>query len=145
MIRAFAIALAVATMRLIFIPAFIVVADPTQGQLQTLSAAAFLVAFVVHVSVAEAWIRLTQRRDAHGTADRKSSTRQRRTADDANGKGVAVILRVWSAKINPARLEAYRRFEAERCMPMLHKQPGLLGVASLLARPRSLSVYEYQY
>jgi uncharacterized membrane protein YozB (DUF420 family) len=83
MIRAFAIALAVATMRLIFIPAFIVVADPTQGQLQTLSAAAFLVAFVVHVSVAEAWIRLTQRRDAHGTADRKSSTRQRRTADDA--------------------------------------------------------------
>jgi hypothetical protein len=56
-----------------------------------------------------------------------------------------VILRVWSAKINPARLEEYRRFEAERCMPMLHKQPGLLGVASLLARPRSLSVYEYQY
>jgi hypothetical protein len=24
-------------------------------------------------------------------------------------------------------------------MPLLHKQPGLLGVASLLARPRSLS------
>src|SRR5215218_1479218 len=83
MIRAFAIALAVATMRLIFIPALLAVADPTQQQLQTLSAAAFLVAFVVHVSVAEAWIRLTQRRDAHGTADRKSSTRQRRTADDA--------------------------------------------------------------
>jgi uncharacterized membrane protein YozB (DUF420 family) len=60
MIRAFAIALAVATMRLIFIPALLVVADPTQQQLQTLSAAAFLVAFVVHVSVAEAWIRLTQ-------------------------------------------------------------------------------------
>jgi hypothetical protein len=62
MIRAFAIALAVATMRLIFIPAFIVVADPTQQQLQTLSAAAFLVAFVVHASVAEIWIRLTRRR-----------------------------------------------------------------------------------
>jgi uncharacterized membrane protein YozB (DUF420 family) len=61
MIRAFAIALAVATMRLIFIPAFIVVADPTQGQLQTLSAASFLVAFVVHASVAEIWIRLTRR------------------------------------------------------------------------------------
>jgi hypothetical protein len=61
MIRAFAIALAVATMRLIFIPAFIVVADPTQQQLQTLSAAAFLVAFVVHASVAEIWIRLTRR------------------------------------------------------------------------------------
>jgi uncharacterized membrane protein len=62
MIRAFAIALAVATMRLIFIPALIVVADPTQGQLQTLSAASFLVAFVVHASVAEIWIRLTRRR-----------------------------------------------------------------------------------
>jgi heme-degrading monooxygenase HmoA len=44
---------------------------------------------------------------------------------------VAVILRVWSAKINPARLEAYRRFEAFRCLPMLHKQPGLLGVLFL--------------
>jgi heme-degrading monooxygenase HmoA len=44
---------------------------------------------------------------------------------------VAVILRVWSAKINPARLEAYRRFEAERCLPMLHKLPGRLGVLFL--------------
>jgi hypothetical protein len=40
----------------------LVVADPTQGQLQTLSAASFLVAFVAHASVAEIWIRLTQRR-----------------------------------------------------------------------------------
>jgi hypothetical protein len=62
MIRAFAIGLAVATMRLTFIPGLIVVADPTQGQLQTLSAASFLVAFVVHASVAEIWIRLTRRR-----------------------------------------------------------------------------------
>jgi heme-degrading monooxygenase HmoA len=42
-----------------------------------------------------------------------------------------VILRVWRANINPARLEEYRRFERERCMPMLHKQPGLLGVLFL--------------
>ena len=42
-----------------------------------------------------------------------------------------MILRIWRAKINPARLEDYRRFEAERCLPMLHKQPGLLGVLFL--------------
>jgi heme-degrading monooxygenase HmoA len=42
-----------------------------------------------------------------------------------------VILRVWRANINPARLEEYRRFERERCMPMLHKQAGLLGVLFL--------------
>jgi heme-degrading monooxygenase HmoA len=40
-------------------------------------------------------------------------------------------LRIWRAKINPARMEEYRRFEQERCMPMLHKQPGLLGVLFL--------------
>ena len=62
MIRAFALGLAVATMRLIFVPAIIVVADPTQSQLQALSAASFLVAFVMHASVAEAWIRLTRKR-----------------------------------------------------------------------------------
>ena len=45
--------------------------------------------------------------------------------------GGAVILRVWRTKIDPARLEAYRRFERERCLPMLHKQPGLLGVLFL--------------
>ena len=42
-----------------------------------------------------------------------------------------MILRVWRAKIDPARIEEYRRFEQEQCMPMLHKQPGLLGVLFL--------------
>ena len=42
-----------------------------------------------------------------------------------------MILRIWRAKINPARLEEYRRFEQERCLPMLHKQPGLLGMLFL--------------
>ncbi len=42
-----------------------------------------------------------------------------------------MILRIWRAKINPARLEEYRRFERERCLPMLHKQPGLLEVLFL--------------
>ena len=63
MIRAPAIGLSIATMRLIFIPALLVVTDPTQGQLRAFSAAAFLVAaFVAHACAAEAWIRLTRRR-----------------------------------------------------------------------------------
>ena len=64
-------------------------------------------------------------------AERRSTTRQRRTTDDAGGKGGAVILRVWRAKLNPRRLEEYQRFERERCLPMLRKQPGLLGVLFL--------------
>jgi heme-degrading monooxygenase HmoA len=42
-----------------------------------------------------------------------------------------VILRVWRAKIHPARLDEYQCFEQEWCMPMLRKQPGLLGVLFL--------------
>jgi heme-degrading monooxygenase HmoA len=42
-----------------------------------------------------------------------------------------VILRMRRAKINPARLEGYRRFEAERYMPILRNQPGFLGVLFL--------------
>lgn len=44
-----------------------------------------------------------------------------------------MILRVWRAKIVPTRLEEYRRFERERCLPMLRKQPGFLGVLFLRA------------
>lgn len=62
MIRAFAVGLSIAMQRLIFISALLVLADPNQRQLQTLSAASFLVAFVLHASVAEAWIRLTRKR-----------------------------------------------------------------------------------
>jgi heme-degrading monooxygenase HmoA len=56
-----------------------------------------------------------------------------------------VIVRVWRAKINPARMEEYQRFEQERCMPMLHKQPGLLGVLFLRQaedRAGSLTIWE---
>lgn len=72
MIRAFAIALAIATQRLIFIPSLFVagVADPTDGRIVTLSLAAWSAALVVHSSLAEAWIRLTRRRyvpEAGGT------------------------------------------------------------------------------
>jgi hypothetical protein len=47
--------------RLIFIPALFLVADPTQGQLRTLSATSFLAAFAAHAFVAEARIRLTRK------------------------------------------------------------------------------------
>ena len=62
MIRAFAVALAIATQRLIFIPSLLVVGDPTYGQVVTLSVAAWSAALVVHSSLAEVWIRLTRNR-----------------------------------------------------------------------------------
>lgn len=42
-----------------------------------------------------------------------------------------MILRIWRARVVPTRMEEYRRFEEERCLPMLRKQPGLLGVLFL--------------
>ena len=60
MIRAFAIGLSVASMRLIFIPALIEAADPTDAQIAALSVASFAAAFVLHASVAELWIRATR-------------------------------------------------------------------------------------
>src|ERR687898_3257992 len=53
MIRAFSIALSIATMRLIFIPAMIIVSAPTDAQIAALSVMSFTVAFVAHDSVAE--------------------------------------------------------------------------------------------
>jgi heme-degrading monooxygenase HmoA len=56
-----------------------------------------------------------------------------------------VILRIWSAALVPARLEEYRRFEAERSLPMLHRQPGFLGVFFLRAtedRVASITIWE---
>jgi heme-degrading monooxygenase HmoA len=64
-------------------------------------------------------------------AERMSAIRERRTAGDAKRGGGAVIVRVWRAKIVAVRLEEYRLFEQERYMPMLHKQPALLGVLFL--------------
>jgi uncharacterized membrane protein YozB (DUF420 family) len=61
MIRAFAIALSIATMRLIFIPAMIIVSAPTDAQIAALSVMSFTVAFVAHASVAELWIRATRK------------------------------------------------------------------------------------
>jgi len=64
MLRAFAIALAVATIRLIYIPAQLIVADPTDAQNALLWDTSFAVAFVLNTSVAELWIRGTRRSSA---------------------------------------------------------------------------------
>jgi uncharacterized membrane protein len=60
MIRAFAIGLSITTMRLAFVPALLVMDDPTDGQIAVLSNASFAAAFAVHMLAAEAWIRLTR-------------------------------------------------------------------------------------
>jgi hypothetical protein len=62
MIRAFAIWLAIATQRVIFFPALMItMTDPTDGRFGTFLVAALAVAFVLHASVAEHWIRATRR------------------------------------------------------------------------------------
>lgn len=56
-----------------------------------------------------------------------------------------MIVRLWRARLDPARLAAYRRFEHERCLPMLHKQPGFLCVLFARAtqdRTLSITVWE---
>jgi uncharacterized membrane protein len=61
MIRAFAIALSIATIRLIYIPTLLIVADPTDTQNAVLWETSFAVACVVNTTVAELWIRATRR------------------------------------------------------------------------------------
>ena len=60
MIRAFTIGLSIATMRLIFIPALIIVGDPTRQVTESLSIIAFTIAFILHSGFAEFWIRYTR-------------------------------------------------------------------------------------
>ena len=67
MIRAFAIALGIATMRLLFLPALIIanVESPTDDIVRLLSVASFMTAFCTHAAVAELWIRRTRHHPAH--------------------------------------------------------------------------------
>jgi uncharacterized membrane protein len=62
MIRAFAIGLSIATMRLVFVPALIMTS--THAQITTLAVSSFAAAFVLHAAVAELWIRATRRSGA---------------------------------------------------------------------------------
>ncbi len=60
-IRAFAIALAIATTRLIFISTILIVGMPADRQVATPVIVSFTVTCVAHASLAEAWVRATRR------------------------------------------------------------------------------------
>ena len=62
MIRAYAIGSAVVTMRLIFVPALIFAGADDQSDAARLSIIAFTLAFAIHSSLAELWLRYTRER-----------------------------------------------------------------------------------
>jgi uncharacterized membrane protein len=73
MIRAFAVGLAIATSRLIFFPTLLItMTDPTDRRFGTLLAVALAVAFVLHVCVAELWVRATRGSDVSETGGVKA-------------------------------------------------------------------------
>lgn len=60
MIRALAIGTSIATMRLIFVPAFVGLGEMTDARARWLSLTSFGLAFAIHAAVAEGWIRATR-------------------------------------------------------------------------------------
>ncbi|NKB34044.1 MAG: DUF2306 domain-containing protein [Pseudomonadales bacterium] len=60
MMRAFAIGLSIATMRLIFVPILIIIGDPTRAEAELYSIVSFTIAFILHSGFAEYWIRRTR-------------------------------------------------------------------------------------
>ncbi len=64
MIRAFAIGLSIATMRLIFVPGLLLFSLSRQ-QTEIWSIVSFALAFIIHCLVAELWIRKTNNSAAH--------------------------------------------------------------------------------
>ncbi len=58
MLRAFAIGLAIATVRLVYVPIVITLGDPADEVLEMLFALTFLFAFTSHALVIEAWLRI---------------------------------------------------------------------------------------
>lgn len=60
MIRAFAIGLSIATMRLIFVPALMLVGEPTELMIVMLSTGSVAASFAIHTVVADIWIRRTR-------------------------------------------------------------------------------------
>jgi uncharacterized membrane protein len=61
MVRALAIGTGIATMRLIFVPTFLLFGEINDERARPLSLASFVIAFTIHLAVAEAWIRYTRR------------------------------------------------------------------------------------
>jgi uncharacterized membrane protein len=64
MIRAFAIGTAIATMRLLFVPAFFAFGEATDERARWLSVVCFGLAFSAHAAAAELWIRASRRSPA---------------------------------------------------------------------------------
>lgn len=60
MLRAFAIGLSIATMRLIFVPILIMIGEPTVEEAQLYSIISFTIAFSLHSGFAEYWIQRTR-------------------------------------------------------------------------------------
>jgi uncharacterized membrane protein len=60
MIRAFSIGLAISTMRVLFIPSLVAFGPPTEQLAATLSIVSFTLAFLIHTTAAEWWIRRTR-------------------------------------------------------------------------------------
>ena len=60
MIRAFAIGLSIATMRLIFVPILILIGEPSREEAEFFSIVSFTIAFALHSGFAEYWIRHTR-------------------------------------------------------------------------------------
>jgi uncharacterized membrane protein len=78
MIRALAIGTSIATMRLIFVPAMLLLGDyDEESRARWLSLASFAAAFVLHVGVGEAWIRITRRKGAPADLADRSPIRWR--------------------------------------------------------------------
>jgi hypothetical protein len=57
MIRALAIGTSIATMRLVFVPALLLLGEVTDERARWWSVVSFAVAFALHAAVAELWIR----------------------------------------------------------------------------------------
>jgi hypothetical protein len=60
MVRALAVGTSIATMRLVFVPALFLLGEPTDERARALSSPSFAIAFALHCSVAELWIRRTR-------------------------------------------------------------------------------------
>jgi hypothetical protein len=73
MIRAFAIGTAIATMRLIFVPALFAFGEATDERARWLSVVSFGIAFTVHSAVSELWIRATRSSRAGIVQERRGS------------------------------------------------------------------------
>ncbi|MDA1371349.1 MAG: DUF2306 domain-containing protein [Proteobacteria bacterium] len=74
MMRAFAIALSIATMRLIFVPTLIIIGNPTREEAEFYSITSFTIAFILHSGFAEYWIRRTRTKSSSSNVPKPAYT-----------------------------------------------------------------------